>query len=173
MVNLVPPRFYLSSDDSKPWFQGLSNLKLARRNRLDPDKKIAQSSTLENTDDSDKDKPIGEEDDGNDRGAGERSERKGSGKDGNSVNSEGKKRKRNSETKTGNEANPGNVRSEIEFGKVKIGDGAKPKELERERVESREKLISGRIHEKKIAQREKKLMRPGFEGRKEEFITKD
>nr|GLL31734.1 ribosomal RNA-processing protein 14-C [Ipomoea trifida] len=230
LINLIPPRFYLSSDDSKPWFQGLSNLKLARRNRLDPDKKIVQSSTLENTDDSDKDKPIdfGEEDDGNDGGAGERSERKGSGTDGNSVNSEGKKRKRNSETKTGNEANPGNVRSEIEFGKVKIGDGAKPKELERleevkeenpkvaekqswkaaadraigvkvhdnprllkesmnrekkrkekstekwkERVESREKLISGRIHEKKIAQREKKLMRPGFEGRKEEFITKD
>nr|GMD17944.1 ribosomal RNA-processing protein 14-C-like [Ipomoea batatas] len=238
LVNLIPLRFYLSSDDSKPWFQGLSNLKLARRNRLDPDKKIAQSSTLENTDDSDKDKPIdfGEEDDGNDRsvtyeewrqrllgkiealrgnrGAGERSERKGSGKDGNSVNSEVKKRKRNSE-KTGN------VLSEIEFGKVKIGDGAKAKELERlkrleeakeenpkvkaaadramgvkvhdnprllkesmKRVESREKLkeerqqkrrdnISGRIHEKKIAQREKKLMRPGFEGRKEEFITKD
>nr|GLL24908.1 ribosomal RNA-processing protein 14-C-like [Ipomoea trifida] len=308
LVNLIPPRFYLPSDDSKPWFQGLSkakkasfkrqsreNLKLARRNRLDPDRKIAQSSTLDllkesiekqkiaelSTDDSDKEKPIdfGEEDDGNgndrsvtyeelrqrlrrkiealrgNRGASERSERKASGKDGNSVNSEGKKRKRDSE-KTGNEANPGNVLSEIEFGKVKIGDDdkqgkkkkkkmSKAKELERlkrleevkkenpkvaekqswkaaadramgvkvhdnprllkesmkrekkrkekstekwkERVESREKSkeerqqkrrdnISGRIQEKKmrkIAKREKKLMRPGFEGRKAEFITKD
>nr|GMC84613.1 ribosomal RNA-processing protein 14-C-like [Ipomoea batatas] len=270
LVNLIPPRFYLPSDDSKPWFQGLSkakkasfkrqsreNLKLARRNRLDPDKKIAQSSTLDllkesiekqkiaelSTDDSDKEKPIdfGEEDDGNgndrsvtyeelrqrlrrkiealrgNRGASERSERKASGKDGNSVNSEGKKRKRDSE-KTGNEANPGNVLSEIEFGKVaekqswkaaadramgvKVHDNPrllkesmkrekkrkeKSTEKWKERVESREKLkderqqkrrdnISGRIQEKKmrkIAKREKKLMRPGFEGRKAEFITKD
>ncbi|XP_019151517.1 PREDICTED: ribosomal RNA-processing protein 14-C-like [Ipomoea nil] len=315
LVNLIPPRFYLPSEDSKPWFQGLSkakkasfkrqsreNIKLARRNRLDPEKKIAQSSTLDllkesiekqkivelssgNTDDSDKDKPG--EDDVNEnaddrsvtyeelrqrlrrkiealrgnRGAGERSERKGSGKDGDLVNSEGKKRKRNSDggghsEKTGNEANPENVLSEVEFGKVKIGDDdkqgkkkkkkmSKAKELERlkrleevkkenpkvaekqswkaaadramgvkvhdnprllkesmkrekkrkekstekwkERVESREKSkgerqqkrrenISGRIHEKKmrkIAKREKKLMRPGFEGRKQEFITKD
>nr|GMC82291.1 ribosomal RNA-processing protein 14-C-like [Ipomoea batatas] len=273
LVNLIPPRFYLPSDDSKPWFQGLSkakkasfkrqsreNLKLARRNRLDPDKKIAQSSTLDllkesiekqkiaelSTDDSDKEKPIdfGEEDDGNgndrsvtyeelrqrlrrkiealrgNRGASERSERKASGKDGNLVNSEGKKRKRNSENseKTGNEANPGNVLSEIEFGKVaekqswkaaadramgvKVHDNPrllkesmkrekkrkeKSTEKWKERVESREKLkeerqqkrrdnISGRIQEKKmrkIAKREKKLMRPGFEGRKAEFITKD
>nr|GMC79731.1 ribosomal RNA-processing protein 14-C-like [Ipomoea batatas] len=276
LVNLIPPRFYLPSDDSKPWFQGLSkakkasfkrqsreNLKLARRNRLDPDKKIAQSSTLDllkesiekqkiaelssgNTDDSDKEKPIdfGEEDDGNgndrsvtyeelrqrlrrkiealrgNRGASERSERKASGKDGNSVNSEGKKRKRDSENneKIGNEANPGNVLSEIEFGKVaekqswkaaadramgvKVHDNPrllkesmkrekkrkeKSTEKWKERVESREKLkeerqqkrrdnISGRIQEKKmrkIAKREKKLMRPGFEGRKQEFITKD
>nr|GMC90567.1 ribosomal RNA-processing protein 14-C-like [Ipomoea batatas] len=276
LVNLIPPRFYLPSDDSKPWFQGLSkakkasfkrqsreNLKLARRNRLDPDKKIAQSSTLDllkesiekqkiaelssgNTDDSDKEKLIdfGEEDDGNgndrsvtyeelrqrlrrkiealrgNRGASERSERKASGKDGNSVNSEGKKRKRDSENneKIGNEANPGNVLSEIEFGKVaekqswkaaadramgvKVHDNPrllkesmkrekkrkeKSTEKWKERVESREKLkeerqqkrrdnISGRIQEKKmrkIAKREKKLMRPGFEGRKQEFITKD
>lgn len=318
LVNLIPPRFYLPSDDSKPWFQGLSkakkasfkrqsreNLKLARRNRLDPEKKIAQSSTLDllkesiekqknaelssgNTDDSDIDKPIDfGEDDGTEnaddrsvtyeelrqrlrrkiealrgnRGCGEKLERKGSAKDGNLVKSEGKKRKRNGDgdgnsEKTGNEGNQGNALSEIEFGKVKIGEDdkqgkkkkrkmSKAKELERlkrleevkkenpkvaekqswkaavdramgvkvhdnprllkesmkrekkrkekstekwkDRVESREKLkeerqqkrrenISGRIHEKKmrkIAKREKKLMRPGFEGRKEEFITKD
>ncbi|XP_051152485.1 ribosomal RNA-processing protein 14-C-like [Andrographis paniculata] len=55
----------------------------------------------------------------------------------------------------------------------------------KERVESQEKMkeerqrkrkenIDGRIHEKKmrkIAKREKKLMRPGFEGRKQGFIT--
>ncbi|XP_019173954.1 PREDICTED: ribosomal RNA-processing protein 14-C-like [Ipomoea nil] len=305
LVNLIPPRFYLPSDDSKPWFQGLSkakkasfkrqsreNLKLARHNRLDPEKKISQSSTLDlliekqkiasgNTDD----KPIDfGEDDGNENagdrsvtyeelrqrlrrkieslrgnrgaGTGEKSDER------NLVKSEGKKRKRNGDggehsEKTGNGANSGNVLSEIEFGKVKIGDDdkqgknkkkkkmPKAKELERlkrleevkkenpkvaekqswkaavdramgvkvhdnprllkesmkrekkrkekstqkwkERVESREKLkeerqqkrrenISGRIHEKtmrKIAKREKKLMRPGFEGRKEEFITKD
>ncbi|XP_031103935.1 ribosomal RNA-processing protein 14-C-like [Ipomoea triloba] len=292
LVNVIPPRFYLPSDDSKPWFQGLSkpkkaslkrqsreNLKLARRNRLDPENKIAQSSTLhlliENqkiADDSYKDKPIDfGEDDGNDNADDRsvtyeelwqrlrrkiealRANREKS--DENLVKSEGKKRKRNDE-KTSNGANSGNILSEIEFGKVKIGDDdeqgkkkkkkmSKAKELERlkrleevkkenpkvaekhswkaavdramgvkvhdiprllkesmkrekkrkeksikkwkERVESREKLIeerqqkrreniSGRIHEKtmsKIAKREKKLMRPGFEGRKEEFITKD
>ncbi|KAK4432692.1 hypothetical protein Salat_1031400 [Sesamum alatum] len=55
----------------------------------------------------------------------------------------------------------------------------------KERVETQEKMkeekqrkrkenIVGRINEKKmrkIAKREKKLMRPGFEGRKEGFIT--
>nr|GLL37922.1 ribosomal RNA-processing protein 14-C-like [Ipomoea trifida] len=249
LVNLIPPRFYLPSDDSKPWFQGLSkpkkaslkrqsreNLKLARRNRLDPEKNIAQSSTLhlliekhKIADDSYKDKPIDfGEDDGNDnaddrsvtyeelrhrllrkiealRGNREKS-------DENLVKSEGKKRK------TSNGANSGNIMSEIEFGKVaekhswkaavdramgvKVHDNPrllkesmkrekKRKEKStqkwKERVESRETLIeerqqkrreniSGRIHEKtmrKIAKREKKLMRPGFEGRKEEFITKD
>ncbi|CBI23738.3 unnamed protein product, partial [Vitis vinifera] len=57
----------------------------------------------------------------------------------------------------------------------------------KERVETRDKMraqkqqtrsenIGERIHQKKmrrIAKREKKLMRPGFEGRKEGFITKD
>ncbi|CAA3021050.1 Hypothetical predicted protein [Olea europaea subsp. europaea] len=59
LVELIPAKFYLSNDDaeSKPWYQGLSkaakaslkqqsrqNLKLARRNRLDPENK--SSSTL-------------------------------------------------------------------------------------------------------------------------------
>ena len=57
----------------------------------------------------------------------------------------------------------------------------------KERVETRERMrsqkqqtrsenIAERIHQKKmqrIAKREKKLMRPGFEGRKQGFITKD
>lgn len=57
----------------------------------------------------------------------------------------------------------------------------------KERTETREKMkadkqktrsenISDRIHQKKmrrIAKREKKLMRPGFEGRKEGYINKD
>lgn len=57
----------------------------------------------------------------------------------------------------------------------------------KDRVETRDKMraqkqqtrsenIGERIHQKKmrrIAKREKKLMRPGFEGRKEGFITKD
>ncbi|XP_047944022.1 ribosomal RNA-processing protein 14 [Salvia hispanica] len=51
LIELIPSRFYISADDdSKPWYQGLSkaakaslrlktkeNLKLARRNRFDPD----------------------------------------------------------------------------------------------------------------------------------------
>ncbi|KAL2228894.1 ribosomal RNA-processing protein 14-C [Sesamum indicum] len=60
LIELIPPRFYLSNDDadSKPWYQGLSkaakaslkqqskqNLKLARRQRFDPDKE--PSSTLQ------------------------------------------------------------------------------------------------------------------------------
>ncbi|CAI9784007.1 unnamed protein product [Fraxinus pennsylvanica] len=60
LVELIPAKFYLSIDDaeSKPWYQGLSkaakaslkqqsrqNLKLARRNRLDPENK-SSSSTL-------------------------------------------------------------------------------------------------------------------------------
>ncbi|KAL0426670.1 UNVERIFIED_CONTAM: hypothetical protein Slati_2841800 [Sesamum latifolium] len=60
LIELIPPRFYLSHDDadSKPWYQGLSkaakaslkqqskqNLKLARRQRFDPDKE--PSSTLQ------------------------------------------------------------------------------------------------------------------------------
>ncbi|XP_022845217.1 ribosomal RNA-processing protein 14-C-like [Olea europaea var. sylvestris] len=60
LVELIPAKFYLSNDDadSKPWYQGLSkaakaslkqqsrvNVKLARRNRLDPENK-SSSSTL-------------------------------------------------------------------------------------------------------------------------------
>ncbi|CAI9771371.1 unnamed protein product [Fraxinus pennsylvanica] len=60
LVELIPAKFYLSNDDadSKPWYQGLSkaakaslkqqsriNLKIARRNRLDPESK-SSSSTL-------------------------------------------------------------------------------------------------------------------------------
>ncbi|KAL2554137.1 Surfeitn 6 [Forsythia ovata] len=58
LIELIPAKFYLSNDDAdKPWYQGLSkaakaslkqqsrqNLKLARRNRLDPENK--SSSTL-------------------------------------------------------------------------------------------------------------------------------
>ncbi|XP_009593253.1 uncharacterized protein LOC107821668 [Nicotiana tabacum] len=57
LIDLIPPRFYLPKEDA-PWYGGLSkaakasakrkskeNLKLARRNRLDPDKKD-QTSTL-------------------------------------------------------------------------------------------------------------------------------
>ncbi|CAH9118333.1 unnamed protein product [Cuscuta europaea] len=312
LVNLIPPKYYLpSEEDSKPWYPGLSkakkaslkrqsreNIKLARRNRLDPEQKSAQSSTLDllkesidkqkNADDSDNEKPVnlGEDDKkentddrsvtyeelrlrlrrkiealrGN-RGTGERSKRKMDVEDGSFVKSEGKKRKRDGDKEDNTEktgsgvADSGAVLSEIEYGKVKIGDDEKQgkrkkkkkipkeKELERlkkleevkkenpkvaekeswkaaaeramgmkvhndpkllkesmkkekkrkekstekwkERVESREKLkeerqhkrkenISGRIQDKKsrkIAKREKKLMRPGFEGRKEGFIT--
>nr|XP_027121964.1 uncharacterized protein LOC113738889 [Coffea arabica] len=64
LIELIPARFYLPPDDDvsdnpKPYFHGLSkaakaslkrqskqNLKLARRNRLDPDK-ISHSSTLD------------------------------------------------------------------------------------------------------------------------------
>ncbi|KAL6585599.1 hypothetical protein OROMI_002243 [Orobanche minor] len=45
-----------------------------------------------------------------------------------------------------------------------------------ERQRKRKENIAGRINEKKmrkIAKREKKLMRPGFEGRKEGYITKE
>ncbi|CAA0843049.1 Surfeit locus protein 6 [Striga hermonthica] len=45
-----------------------------------------------------------------------------------------------------------------------------------ERQRKRKENIQGRINEKKmrrIAKREKKLMRPGFEGRKEGYITKE
>ncbi|PIN10352.1 hypothetical protein CDL12_10547 [Handroanthus impetiginosus] len=60
LIELIPARFYLPNDDadSKPWYQGLSkaakaslkqqskqNLKLARRNRFDPDNE--PSSTLQ------------------------------------------------------------------------------------------------------------------------------
>lgn len=44
------------------------------------------------------------------------------------------------------------------------------------RQQKRKENIEGRIRDKKmrkIAKREKKLMRPGFEGRKDEYITKD
>ncbi|RDX95474.1 Surfeit locus protein 6-like protein, partial [Mucuna pruriens] len=47
-------------------------------------------------------------------------------------------------------------------------------QLKAEKQQKRSENIAGRIHEKKmrkIAKREKKLMRPGFEGRKEEFTT--
>ncbi|GAA0138425.1 RNA metabolism protein [Lithospermum erythrorhizon] len=61
LISLIPGKFYLSNDDadSKPYFKGLSkaakasfkqqtrqNIKLARRNRHDPEK-ISQSSTLD------------------------------------------------------------------------------------------------------------------------------
>ncbi|KAL2475797.1 Surfeit locus protein 6 [Abeliophyllum distichum] len=60
LIELIPAKFYLTNDDaeSKPWYQGLSraakaslkqqsklNLKLVRRNRLDPENK-SSSSTL-------------------------------------------------------------------------------------------------------------------------------
>ncbi|KAL8505318.1 hypothetical protein ACS0TY_016528 [Phlomoides rotata] len=48
--------------------------------------------------------------------------------------------------------------------------------MKEERQKKRRENIAGRINEKKtrrIAKREKKLMRPGFEGRKEGFITKE
>ncbi|CAL5363458.1 unnamed protein product [Camellia sinensis] len=58
LIELIPAKFYLPSDDAKPWFQGLKksareaakqqtreNIKKARRDRLDPEK--SQSSTLE------------------------------------------------------------------------------------------------------------------------------
>ncbi|KAL2475838.1 Surfeit locus protein 6 [Abeliophyllum distichum] len=60
LIELIPTKFYLTNDDaeSKPWYQGLSraakaslkqqsklNLKLVRRNRLDPENK-SSSSTL-------------------------------------------------------------------------------------------------------------------------------
>ncbi|XP_055804069.1 ribosomal RNA-processing protein 14-C-like [Solanum dulcamara] len=58
LIDLIPPRFYLPKDDPDTWYRGLpkaakaslkkqsrENLKLARRNRLDPEKK-EQSSTL-------------------------------------------------------------------------------------------------------------------------------
>lgn len=312
LVNLIPPKFYIpSEEDSKPWYPGLSkskkaslkrqtreNLKRARRNRLDPEKKIAQSSTLgllkesidkKHEDDSGNEKPLdfGEGDNkengdgrsvtyeelrqrlrmriealrGN-RGSGQRSVRKGVADDEDLGESNGKKRKRdegrggNSEKNSSNAVDSGNLPSDVEFGKVRIGDDEdgkrrkkkklpKEKELERlkkleelkkekpnvaekqswkaaadramgvkvhddprllkesmkkekkrkekssgkwkERVETRDKFkeerqqkrrenISGRIHDKKmrkIAKREKKLMRPGFEGRKQEFITEN
>ncbi|PHT56236.1 hypothetical protein CQW23_04722 [Capsicum baccatum] len=58
LIDLIPPRFYLPKEEPDSWYQGLpkaakaslkkqsrENLKLARRNRLDPEKK-EQSSTL-------------------------------------------------------------------------------------------------------------------------------
>ncbi|CAI0436885.1 unnamed protein product [Linum tenue] len=58
LVELIPAKFYLSKDEDKPWFQGLSkakrdaakkqareNIKKARRDRLDPDK--ANVTTLD------------------------------------------------------------------------------------------------------------------------------
>ncbi|GFP89196.1 hypothetical protein PHJA_001063300 [Phtheirospermum japonicum] len=48
--------------------------------------------------------------------------------------------------------------------------------VKEDRQRKRSENIAGRINEKKqrkIAKREKKLMRPGFEGRKEGFITKE
>ncbi|KAK4347698.1 hypothetical protein RND71_034037 [Anisodus tanguticus] len=58
LIDLIPPRFYLPKDEPDTWYRGLpkaakaslkkqskDNLKLARRNRLDPEKKD-QSSTL-------------------------------------------------------------------------------------------------------------------------------
>ncbi|KAI8029056.1 hypothetical protein LOK49_LG01G00494 [Camellia lanceoleosa] len=58
LIELIPAKFYLPSDDAKPWFQGLKksareaakqqtreNIKKARRDRLDPEK--SQTSTLE------------------------------------------------------------------------------------------------------------------------------
>lgn len=57
--------------------------------------------------------------------------------------------------------------------KERVGTVEKMKE---EKQKKRRDNIEGRINDKKmrkIAKREKKLMRPGFEGRKESFITKD
>ncbi|KAH6797472.1 hypothetical protein C2S52_022026 [Perilla frutescens var. hirtella] len=57
--------------------------------------------------------------------------------------------------------------------KERVGSQEKMKD---ERQKKRRENISGRINDKKmkkIAKREKKLMRPGFEGRKEGFITKE
>ncbi|KAH0718241.1 hypothetical protein KY285_014272 [Solanum tuberosum] len=58
LIDLIPPRFYLPKDEPDTWYRGLpkaakaslkkqsrENLKLARRNRLDPEKK-EQSSTV-------------------------------------------------------------------------------------------------------------------------------
>ncbi|KAL1568168.1 surfeit locus protein 6 [Salvia divinorum] len=60
LIELIPSRFYISADDdSKPWYQGLSkaakaslrlktkeNLKLARRNRFDPDAEPSSAAKL-------------------------------------------------------------------------------------------------------------------------------
>lgn len=57
--------------------------------------------------------------------------------------------------------------------KERVGTQEKLKD---ERQRKRRENITGRINDKKtrkIAKREKKLMRPGFEGRKEGFITKE
>ncbi|XP_057806483.1 uncharacterized protein LOC131021340 [Salvia miltiorrhiza] len=57
--------------------------------------------------------------------------------------------------------------------KERVGTVEKMKE---ERQKKRRDNIVGRINDKKarkVAKREKKLMRPGFEGRKEGFITKE
>ncbi|GFZ14734.1 surfeit locus protein 6 [Actinidia rufa] len=95
LVQLIPAKFYLPSDDPKPWFQGLSksakaaakhqsreNTKNSRRLRLNPEN--PQSSTLdslkhrietekqklendEDEDEQDEIKPIGNLDGGDDR----------------------------------------------------------------------------------------------------------
>lgn len=59
LIELIPAKFYLPTDEEKPWFQGLSkaekaaskketkeNIKKSRRDRLDPDKPSATTLDL-------------------------------------------------------------------------------------------------------------------------------
>ncbi|KAK4360829.1 hypothetical protein RND71_019781 [Anisodus tanguticus] len=75
LIDLIPPRFYLPKDEPDTWYRGLpkaakaslkkqskENLKKARRNRLDPEKKD-ESSTLGLLEQSLKTKPKHEEED--------------------------------------------------------------------------------------------------------------
>ncbi|KAG8373951.1 hypothetical protein BUALT_Bualt11G0079200 [Buddleja alternifolia] len=177
LIELIPPRFYLSNDDaeSKPWYQGLSkaakaslkqqskqNLKIARRNRFDPDSKQQQpigKSTDEirfvnveengeiRAKEEDKDKSVTYEELRQklrrkiELLRGNRGEKKFDEK---RVKFDGKKRKRDGEDDVG-ETSKGASFDEDEDGEEIIEYG----------------------------KREKKLMRPGFEGRKDGFITKE
>lgn len=177
LIELIPARFYVPADeDSKPWYQGLSkaakaslrlkskeNLKLARRNRFDPD--AEPSSAVEARQNREDGEPKADAEGSENKSVtyeelreklrrkiealkGNRGERK---IDERRARFEGNKRKRDSEG--GNEgeekrqsvdeggANDDDGEEIIEYGKVRLGDEGEGKVAQKKRKLSKTKEL--------------------------------
>ncbi|XP_059297749.1 ribosomal RNA-processing protein 14-C-like [Lycium ferocissimum] len=177
---LIPPRFYLPKDEPDTWYRGLpkaaraslkkqskENLKKARRNRLDPEKK-EQSSTLQQslqnkqtTDDVDdhvESNPINLEDNPNPNPNNDndnssvtyeelrqRLRRKiqmlrGNRGDGESLDSKRNEKDGFLAKSEGKKKKRGEDEDNIEFGKVKIGDDDDKKKKKKKKVSKAKEL---------------------------------
>ncbi|KAG6388993.1 hypothetical protein SASPL_150430 [Salvia splendens] len=153
LIELIPARFYVSADDdSKPWYQGLSkaakaslrlktkeNLKLARRNRFDPDAEPSSTAKLVQGEDGENPSKEIDADDREKKSVTyeelrEKLRRKIEALKGNRGEKRTDERKMRNEWNKRNRENDGNVdggddndddgdgEEIIEYGKVKLGD---------------------------------------------------
>ncbi|XP_073156787.1 uncharacterized protein [Henckelia pumila] len=191
LIELIPAKFYQAKDeDSKPWYQGLSkaakaslkqqskqNLKLARRQRFDPESKASSSApnqdsfenVEEDVDEGQQNQSVTYEE------LRQKLRRKIEGMRGNrgdgrnsrlrNAKNDGKKRKRVDESAggvSGKELESEDGEEIIEYGKVRLGDD---EELKNKRKKKKGKL--SKVKELERAQRlqEVKREKPGVADR--------